>query len=81
MIELNLKGLMAYVSATFETLSKVLNSTYKIIGELMEEYKTILAKERSYYKLLAMNMKVKGYIDWFRPNNEGKHFFLAVKLT
>ena len=69
---INLKIIMANVTAFQDTLSAVLSSTYdEIVLRWMEDQKSSLGVEKSFQRLYFLAMKAKGCVDWFRPSREG----------
>ena len=70
---INLKIVMANVTAFQETLSAVLSSTYdEIVSQWMEDHKSSLGEEKSFKRLYFLAMKAKCCADWFRPSTEGE---------
>ena len=72
---INLKIVMANVTAFQETLSAVLSSTYdEIVSPWMEDHKSSssLGEEKSFKRLYFLAMKAKCCADWFRPSTEGE---------
>ena len=70
--KVNLRAMMDYVSAYFETISNVLVSCSDIVLRLMEEERENLKGDIKFYFLLAMAMRAKQCTDWFKPDNKGE---------
>ena len=70
---INLKIMMANVTAFQETLSAVLSSTYdEIVSQWMEDSKSSLGEEKSFQRLYFLAMKEKGCVDWYKPTTDGE---------
>ena len=68
----NLKAIMDYMSAYFETISNVLESCSDDVLGLMEEERENLSRDIKFYFLLAMAMRTKQCTDWFKPDDTGE---------
>ena len=70
--KVNLRAMIDYVSAYFETISNVLVSSADVVLGLMEEERENLSGDIKFYFLLAMAMRAKQCTDWFKPDNKGE---------
>ena len=70
--KINLRALMDYVSAYFETISNVLVSCSDNVLGLIKEERENLSGDIKFYFLLAMAMRAKQCTDWFKPDDKGK---------
>ena len=68
----NLRAMIDYVSAYFETISNVLVSSSNIVLGWMEEEGENLNGDVKFYFLLAMAMRAKKCTDWFKPDDKGE---------
>ena len=68
----NLKILMENVSACFDSISNILESSSDIVLGLMEEERENLTGDIKFYFLLAMAMRAKQCTDWFKPDDKGE---------
>ena len=70
--KVNLRAMMDYVSAYFETISNVLVSCSDNVLGLIEDKRENLAGDIKFYFLLAMAMRAKQCTDWFNPDDKGE---------
>ena len=70
--------MLEYVSAYFEDISKVLESSSDIVLELMEEERENFAGDIKFYFLQAMAMRAKQCTDWFKPEDKGEMHIVTV---
>ena len=69
---INLRAMMANVSACFETLLRVLTSTSDIVLAWLEETRHSVGEDTNFHHLFAMTMKARQCNYWFRPGDKGE---------
>ena len=68
----NLKVMMEYVSAYFDSILNVLVCSSDIVLGMMEEERGNLAGDIKFYFLLAMTMRAKQSKNWFQRHDKGR---------
>ena len=69
---INLRAMMANVSACYATLSRVLASTGDIVLSWLEEARQSAGEDINFHHLFAMAMKAGQYKHWFMPDDKGE---------